>query len=70
MHENWLSFVTCIKGKVLMLTSWKLVCCISTLSHTEAPSFLLVTCRDDDSHLKLLQYAGVLVCPKMNLFPA
>ena len=53
-----------------MLTGWKLVCCISTVSHTEAPSFPSATCRDDDLHLKLLQNADFPVCPKMNLFPA
>jgi len=68
--KTGLSLSHVLKVRHLMLTGWKLVCCISTLSHTEAPSFLLATCRDDDSHLKLLQYADVLVYPKMNLFPA
>jgi hypothetical protein len=59
-----------LKVRRLMLTGWKLVYCISTFCHTEAPSFLLATYRDDDSHLKLLQNADFPVCPKMNLFPS
>jgi len=68
--KTGLSLSHVLNERRMMLTDWKVVCCISTLSHTEAPSFLLATCGDDDSHLKLLHYADFPVCPKMNLFPA
>ena len=68
--KTGLSLSHVLKVRRLMLKDWKVMCCISTLSHTEAPSFLSATCGDDDSHLKLLQYADFLVCPKTNLFRA